>query len=103
MKDSPGDHRHQHPRCQRFKKRDDQHFATGLLDDFLFKKFAYAKSDEGQGQITDKAQILYHICRNHIKPAGADQNARQNIAADLGQIQGVGQPGHDKTGKKYDR
>ncbi len=91
--------RHQNARQERFEERDDQHFAAGLFDHFLFKEFPHAEGDEGQGQITDKTQILDHIPGNHIQPAGPNQYACQNIAADFGKIQGVGQPGHNETGK----
>ncbi len=92
------DDRHGH---ERFKQRDDHGFATVAAQGGELEVFARFKGDEGQRHIRDEIHAGHDIRRDGAQQVGADQDAREQVARYIGEVELLGQPGHQETGKQH--
>lgn len=95
--------RHQQAGGQRLKQRDHDDARTRLFQRGALEKFPDAERDERQRQIAEKAHSLRHRGVDQIERPGTDQNARNNIGADVRKPANLRDPRQYKARRKHDR
>ena len=87
---------------QRLEDGDDNHLFAVALQRFQAEVFAHAKGDEAEGHVGDEVHALDHGIGDQVQQIGPDEHAGQNVAGDVGQMEQVGDAGHDEACQQHD-
>lgn len=103
MKGKIHDEKHEQGRKQRLEDRDNHVFAAVLFECGKFEKFARAECDKRKRDVGKKAHPLHHSARNDLQAVRTYENARDDIAGDVGKSEHLRHARHQISRKQHNR